>query len=502
MKLIVAYQGKDRGIGYDNSIPWHLKEDLQMFKEKTSLPSSVCKSIVIMGRKTWESIPVKFRPLSNRINYVVSNNNSLEFKQSIEQYQDSLVVNDLDKLLVQLDNTPNINVWIIGGSMIYNKALSSGLVTEIHVTEIYSDPSKKQTYECSVFFPEIHSSNYSIANTSSIQKSICKQSNNPIYYRYITYKRNDIFGCDTSYVNLNNSSINLWKSNEQQYLDILREILEEGQETIDRTGVGTLSVFGRQFKYDLSEGLPVLTTKRIFLRAVFEELMLYLSGKTDNKILQEKKIHIWDGNTSREFLDSRGLNSYPEGDMGETYGYNFRNFGGDYENCDVGVSKQDGFDQLEYAINLIRNDPHSRRIIINLWNPKTLHKAALPSCLCQYQFYVNTKKKTLDLQIYIRSSDFFLANNWNTCTGAFFVYMICNLEDIDLSPGILTVVTGDTHIYKTHIEGVKENLLRKPRPQPIIEFNEKKTKLEDYSWEDFNIIGYLPQKNIKAEMAV
>ena len=200
----------------------------------------------------------------------------------------------------------------------------------------------------------------------------------------------------------------------------------------DRTGTGTLSTFAEVQKFNLRETFPMLTTKRIFFKAVFEELMLYLRGQTDNKILQAKNIRIWDGNTSREFLDKRKLYSYEEGDMGETYGFNFRHFGGEYLGCQHTYEKgKVGFDQLQNALDLIRNNPESRRIIITLWNPATEHKAALPSCLCWYQFYVNPYEKTLSLCINIRSSDFFLANNWNVCTGALLVHLICNLEDID-----------------------------------------------------------------------
>ena len=492
MKLIVAYRGKDRGIGKDNTIPWHISEDLLTFKTKTTnvANSEEQQGIVIMGRKTWDSIPIRFRPLRNRINYVVSNNSSSGFKGEIESHENTYLINDLDNFLKTVSSNTNDNTWIIGGSKIYEHVLNTDLVTEIHVTEIYpTDPSNT---DCDVFFPAIDTTNFAISKVSSINETVCDATDDIIHYRYITYIRR------SSSLSL----VDLWSSNETQYLDTLREILSTGQETIDRTGVGTLSLFGKQFKYNLAEGLPVLTTKRVFLRAVFEELMLYLRGQTDNRILQEKGIHIWDGNTSREFLDSRNLEHYPEGDMGETYGFNFRHFGGEYSDCETSYGRGNGFDQLEYVINEIKSNPHSRRIMINLWNPNTLHKAALPSCLCQYQFYVNVAKATLNLQIYIRSSDFFLANNWNTCSGAFFVNMLCNLEGIDLTPGELTVVTGDTHLYLNHLEGVRENLDRQPRPQPIVKIKEKKASICDFKWEDLEIIGYLPRKNIKVEMAV
>ena len=248
---------------------------------------------------------------------------------------------------------------------------------------------------------------------------------------------------------------------------MLEYILKNGLERCDRTGVGTISTFGKQFNYDLSKTFPLLTTKRMFVRAVFYELALYISGKTDNGILQDQRIHIWDGNTTRDFLDKRGLNQYPENDMGETYGFNFRHYGADYITCKENYSGK-GFDQLKYVIDQIKNNPTSRRIIINLWNAATMHKAALPACLCKYQFYADTKNKKLNLQIYIRSSDFFLANNWNTCTGAFLVHMICNLKDIDLTPGELSVITGDTHLYINHIDAVKTNIERTPRPYPML----------------------------------
>ena len=178
-----------------------------------------------------------------------------------------------------------------------------------------------------------------------------------LYYRYFDYMSED---------NIKDKLIVPYISPEYQYLDIMKNIINTGIDRNDRTGTGTLSLFGSTQRYDLSETFPMSTTKRIFIRAVFEELMLYLSGKTDNKILKDKNIHIWNGNTSREFLDKRGLQHYPEGDMGETYGFNFRHFGGQYQDCKTDYESTNGYDQLQNVINLLINDPTSRRIIINL----------------------------------------------------------------------------------------------------------------------------------------
>ena len=185
--------------------------------------------------------------------------------------------------------------------------------------------------------------------------------------------------------------------------------------------MGIYSVFGETFKYNLEDTFPLLTTKKMFTRGIFEELKFYLSVKTDNSILNNKNVNIWNGNTSRDFLDKRGLSHYPEGDLGETYGFNFRHYGAEYKTCKDNYDGQ-GFDQVENAINLIKNNPESRRMYYRFVNCSSLDKAALPPCLCKYQFYVNTDDKKLDLMIYIRSSDFFLANNWNTCWGLFSSY--------------------------------------------------------------------------------
>jgi dihydrofolate reductase/thymidylate synthase len=491
MNIIVAFQAKDRGIGKDNDMPWRITEDLKYFKDTTTkCPHKDTINIVFMGRKTWESIPLKHRALNDRICYVVSRNTSPELREQVESYENTKLVNCFDETLMFAENIHHSQVWIIGGSELYNHVIDSFNLENIYVTEFYTD--KGEEYECTTHFPKIDLDEFSLVEVGDIKSTICKKTQKNVYYRHLVWTNDEFI----------ESSDLLWQSPEIQYLNGLKTILNDGIESDDRTGVGTLSKFGMRFEYDLGEGFPLLTTKRIFVRAVFEELMLYLRGQTDNKILIEKGIHIWDGNTSKEFLAKRNLSHYPEGDMGETYGFNFRHFGGTYVNCETKYDGNNGFDQLAYVIDLIKNDPKSRRIIINLWNSNTLAKAALPSCLCQYQFYVDTKAKKLNLQIYIRSSDFFLANNWNTCTGAFFVHMLCNLNGIDLVPGKVIVVTGDTHIYKTHIEGVKENLKRFPRPLPKLEILKKCDSIEEFEWTDIKLIGYLPYPNIKAEMAV
>jgi dihydrofolate reductase/thymidylate synthase len=541
--LVVAYTGDKQGIGFQSGIPWHVPEDMAHFKEITTSNTSdhTAKfdlyNIVVMGRKTWESIPAKFKPLEKRFNVVLSNipeyitKMNAEYDPSLSGHSNVLFTswNDLfleggyirlqEHIKALCESTYNkFQYFIIGGAQIYNLALQSGNPLVIHATEIFT-----KSLECDTFFPKME--HMTILDISKFQQSK-KNDKGSIWYRFITYSRPHSKTLNSSLYRPVQSSVGI--KEELEYLALMRKILETGKSNNDRTGVGTVSIFGAMLKYDLRDTFPISTTKRIPLRMVFEELMLYLSGKTDNRILQDKGIHIWDGNTTREFLDKRGLGEYREGDFGETYGFNFRHYGAPYRGCDTEypLPTQEnagyGFDQLGYVINLIKTDPYSRRMIIDLWNPATQHKAALPPCLCKYQFNVDVDRKELNLAIYLRSSDYFLANNWNTCTGALLVHLICNLEGIDLTAGELTVFMADAHIYKSHMEQVRENLSRSPYPFPKLlvklddkleegaisneqgkqKKKQKKKDIMDFRWEDIELLGYKSHPSIKAEMAV
>jgi len=476
INIIVAICNKN-GIGRNNKIPWLIKDDLKHFKLITT-NNIKNNNIVIMGRNTWESLPSKFRPLSDRYNFVISSKKKFLDSDNVEHISSSFL-NALEYIKLENIKFANSKIFIIGGQMLYNDILNNyhSYITNIFITEIYSN------YTCDTFFPDLNSDYFKLNKISDF-----KYENNN-YYRYLKY-------INTSYNN--NFYIN---KEETQYINLINNILSNGLVRNDRTGTGTISLFAPDnMKFDISNHFPLCTLKKGFFRAIFEELMLYIRGQTDNNILNQKNIHIWDGNTSREFLDNRNLKHLPEGDMGETYGFNMRHFGGKYINCKT--KHTDGFDQLKYVINEIKNNPHSRRIIINLWNPSTLHNAALPSCLHQYQFYVDTQNKKLNLQIYLRSSDVFLANNWNTCTGALFVYLICNLQDINLTPGFINVIIGDAHIYNNHIEFSKFMLTRNSYPYPKLIIKNKKNNIEDFNYDDLLLIAYKSHPNIKAPMAV
>ena len=499
ISLIVATD-KNLGIGKFNQLPWNLKSEMKFFKNKTEAKNTSYTNIVIMGRNTWETIPEKFKPLKNRINIILSSNNI-----NLGKYQNTYYSKNVSNA-INFINSLSINigeVFIIGGQKLYQEILSNSdtelyNLDYIYQTEIYKD------FNCDTFLFDKKEYKKLVKYYDIIECSKFQEEGG-IYFRYLTYKK-----CITKMDLGPDIKVHYalpfgpFKNKEEyQYLNILKKIIDCGIKREDRTGTGTISVFGETQEFNLRDTFPMLTTKRMFFRGIFEELMLYIRGQTDNKILNEKGINIWDGNTSREFLDNRGLNHYEEGDMGETYGFNFRHFGGEYLGCSHQYEKgEHGFDQLANVIHLIKNDPTSRRIIISLWNPHTNHKAALPSCLCWYQFYVDTEREELNLQIYLRSSDFFLANNWNVCTGALLVHMLCNMKGIQLTPGILKVVTGDTHLYINHLGQVKINLERIPKPYPKLLIKEKKDNIEDFKFEDLELLGYNPYPGIKAEMSV
>lgn len=507
INLIVAHTFKKTpngqyGIGIKNKLPWNIKDDLIHFKKITTLVPND-KNIkyvnaVVMGRKTWDSLPSNYKPLPNRINIIITrqdlninNKNTIisdweNFESSIINYQDKYNSENIENIMIN-------EIFIIGGQQIYNLALKTKRISKLYITEVYKN------IQCDTFINDYLNKDHTDININKFALSEVSKfkSVDENIYRFLTYY--NIKNFDNVKLPCNITWIN---REEKEYLKVMNDILENGIEREDRTGTGTISTFGNQLKFNLRDTFPISTTKRMFLRGIFEELKLYLTGKTDNKILQDKNIHIWDGNTSREFLDKRGLSHYPEGDMGETYGFNMRHYGGEYKGCNVSYDSTNGFDQLEYVIDLLKNNPTSRRIIINLWNPATQDNAALPSCLCQYQFYVNTQAKELSLQIYIRSSDYFLANNWNTCTGALFVHMLCNVNGINLTPGDLSVVIGDTHLYKTHLEQVRENLKREPYPFPMLKIKRRVNNIEEFEYDDLELIGYRAHPRISASMAV
>jgi len=256
------------------------------------------------------------------------------------------------------------------------------------------------------------------------------------------------------------------------YLDLLQHILDNGEERPDRTGTGTLSVFGAQARYDLREGFPLITTKKVLFKAVVRKLLWFLRGSTNINDELTQHTPIWDA-----WADENG-------DLGPIYGYQWRNWGGT------------GTDQIQNAIELIKNDPTSRRIIVNAWNVADLPKMALPPCHTMFQFYVANGR--LDCQLYQRSADMALGVPFNIASYALLLMMVA--QECDLTPGVFVHTIGDAHIYTNHIEGVKRQLEREPLPRPRVTIAAR--PLDEIQFEDIELHDYQHHPFIKFAIAV
>lgn len=291
---------------------------------------------------------------------------------------------------------------------------------------------------------------------------------------------------------------------EYVYLGLLEKILNEGNHRGDRTGTGTISLFGQQMKFDISNEIPILTTKFVPWKSCIKELIWFLKGQTDVSILQNQGVKIWDGNSSRDFLDKQGLTNLPIGDIGAGYGFQWRHCGADYKTCKDNYDGQ-GFDQVQFILNELKTNPTSRRMYMTAWNPSALNKMALPPCHLSAQFYVeidDNGDKHLSCQMYQRSVDTFLGCPWNIMSYSVLTYifaMMCNMK-----PKELIMCLGDTHIYKNHIEQVKEQLNRQPYPFPKLVLSESiKTKnIDEIEINDFALVDYIYHPAIKGVMAI
>ncbi|WP_276374678.1 thymidylate synthase [Chryseolinea sp. H1M3-3] len=263
----------------------------------------------------------------------------------------------------------------------------------------------------------------------------------------------------------------------KQYLDLMQEILEQGAKKSDRTGTGTLSVFGRQLRFDLSEGFPLVTTKKLHLRSIIYELLWFLRGDTNIKYLKDNGVTIWD-----EWADENG-------ELGPVYGHQWRSW-----------PAPDGksIDQISQVIDQIKHKPDSRRHIVTAWNPSEVDKMALPPCHALFQFYVADGK--LSCQLYQRSADYFLGVPFNIASYALLTFMFA--QQCDLLPGEFVWTGGDVHLYVNHIDQAKQQLERKPFALPQLNIQRRPKSIFDYGYEDFEILNYQAHPSIKAPIAV
>ncbi|MDO4441287.1 MAG: thymidylate synthase [Moraxella sp.] len=279
----------------------------------------------------------------------------------------------------------------------------------------------------------------------------------------------------------------------KQYLELLSHILNNGDDKGDRTGTGTRSVFGYQMRFNLADGFPLLTTKKVHLKSIIYELLWFIKGDTNVKYLQDNGVTIWDEWATAEQTTRFGRKA---GDLGAVYGHQWRNFGASKnENGDYNT---DGFDQLSWLINEIKTNPNSRRLIVSGWNPIEAGQVALPPCHTLFQFFVVNNK--LSCQLYQRSADVFLGVPFNIASYALLTHMIAQVCDLKVGEFIWT--GGDTHLYHNHFEQAKLQLTRKPLPLCQLELNPDIKDLFDFTFEDIKIVGYQSHERIKADVAV
>lgn len=300
-----------------------------------------------------------------------------------------------------------------------------------------------------------------------------------------------------------NNLINNSKHEEYQYLHLIENIIENGVWEEGRNGK-TKCIFGNTMRFSLKDGtIPILTTKKTAWKTCLKELLWFLHGETDTNKLVKQGVHIWDGNTSREFLDSRGLHLYPEGMIGPSYGYQWRKFGASY-NCFTGSNITEdhpfgGIDQLQYIIDQLKNPEtrNNRRLIMTAWNPKQLEQMALPPChiLCQFRVYNGNQ---LSCALFQRSNDCALGTSFNIASYSFLTHLLakhCGLEAVEFIHFM-----GDCHLYEEHIGPMKNILNKEPFVFPKINIKEVKENINDYTLEDFDIIGYKCHDVIKMKM--
>jgi thymidylate synthase len=288
---------------------------------------------------------------------------------------------------------------------------------------------------------------------------------------------------------------------EQQYLNLIKDILDNGTWEEGRNG-RTKSIFGSSMRFSLADGkIPILTTKKTAWKTCLKELLWFIRGETDNKLLQDQNVHIWDGNTTREFLDSRGLHSTKEGLIGCGYGFQWRHFNAPYDNQTGSLSNNEikGIDQLQQIIDELK-DPakrNSRRLIMTAWNPSQLDQMALPPChiMCQFNVHDGNKLSCCMMQ---RSNDEACGTSFNIASYSFLTHLLakhCGLEAHEF-----VYFKGNCHIYEEHIEGMKTQIERKPFPFPTVSIKEVRENINDYQVEDFIISGYQHHDPIKFQM--
>jgi len=480
--VIVATTPKG-GIGKDGTLPWRLPEDMAHFKRVTSAveAGSGKSNAVIMGRKTWESIPEKFKPLAGRVNVVLTRS-----VPDPSHYPPGVLTADsLTAGLDQLGAREDVaDIYVIGGQAAYKEAVEMEQCTRIFLTRVGVE------FDCDAFFPAFDANRFKASYVSQTS------SRENIPYDFLVYESVGL-KMPSPAMELLGSGRSQFLHEEYQYLEAIREIINTGFPQEDRTGVGTRALFGKMMRFNLRKSFPLLTTKRVFWRGVMEELLWFVKGDTNATHLSDKGIKIWDGTGSREFLDKRGLSHREEMDLGPVYGFQWRHFGAKYVDMHTDYTGQ-GVDQLAECIRKIKEDPTDRRILLTAWNPADLSEMALPPCHMFCQFFVANGE--LSCLMYQRSCDMGLGVPFNIASYSLLTLMVAQV--CGLKPGEFIHTMGNAHVYQNHVEPLQTQLERTPRPFPILKVNPDVMDIDGFQASDFELVGYNPLNKIAMDMAV
>lgn len=444
------------GIGINGKLPWSCPEELRLFREKTM------GGVLIVGRKTAETLP----KLDNRIIITLSTTEAGPIG-----YSDHVVASFSSALELARKLYADKKIFVAGGGEVYRSAMNFLR----HIDTIHISRMKVNNFPCDTFFK---------------------------IYDYLSVSEWD--SEEVEFKEFIHATLRRKNKGEQQYLDLVSEILRSGEKRVGRNGE-TRSLFGRNLIFDLRDGFPLLTTKRMFFRGIVEELLFFIRGETDSKILEEKGVNIWKGNTSREFLDKNEMEYRREGIMGPLYGYQWRFFNAEYEE-ETGKPKSKGIDQLKSVIDTIRTDPSSRRILLTDFNPEQASQGVLYPChSIIIQFYVS--EGFLDAFCYNRSQDVFLGTPFNIASSALLLTLIAKVSG--LTPRFLHLGLGDVHIYQPHYALAEEQTRRKAFQFPRLEItksinmnmdNTYLQYLESLQYSDLVLLDYKSRPGIKAEM--
>jgi len=471
-------------IGNDNGLIWDIKDELKYFYEKTS----VGKSVLIMGRKTYELIKDKLKP--NGREYIIFTKNTELLSQSntnIKYYIYNNVyqcIDDIYNLKENIDKT----FWVIGGKQIYE--LFEPFVEKIYKSYIHYYHTI-DTYQKYIYYRH-NDYNFQCISTIS-KKAFDSISKRDYVIEYKVYER----------------KINLLNYNcfdEYIYLNILNKTINS-EKRFTRNGF-VYSYFGDQIKYDISKSIPLLTTKKMFIRGIIEELLFFIRGDTNTLLLEEKNVNIWKNNSNKDFLKSMEL-PYQEGDIGPMYGFQWRHYNTPYIDCKTDY-KNCGFDQIEYVLNEIINNPLSRRILMTTYHPTDAFKSALFPCHSLIiQFYIeethsidDNNKYQISIQMYQRSADVFLGLPFNICSTSILLYIVCyecnrRTKSNKYIPKNCIISLGDIHLYEEHYEQAIKQLKRTPLTNTKFTILNNK-KYDELEYEDFSITNYYSYDSLKA----